>query len=341
MAKNLIGIDLGGTNLRAAVMNDAGAILGQARTETEAKEGPAAVLKRLAIVARGAVEEAGLEMKDISACGVGSPGPLDADEGVVLFAPNLPGWQDVRVAEEMTRVLEIPTYLENDANAAGWGEFWMGAGRGATEMMIYTLGTGVGGCVIVDGKLHRGRDQMAGHTGHAILVPGGRKCNCGAFGCVEQYCSATAVAREAQAATERGVDTGLEDLKISDISARSVTECALTGSEYCTELLARTGRYLGIAIATAVNIMDPQIVVIYGGMAAAGDLILEPCRHAMQEHALSPARERVKIVAAELGENAGVIGAAGLALTRFEAAEAAASAPPPVSARDASAETRH
>ena len=204
MAKNLIGIDLGGTNLRAAVVNEAGAILGQARTETMATEGAAAVLKRLAIVARGAVEEAGLEMTDIVACCVGSPGPLDADEGVVLFSPNLPGWQDVRVAEEMTRAIDVPTYLENDANAAGWGEFWMGAGRGATEMVIYTLGTGVGGCVIVEGNLHRGRDQMAGHLGHAILVPGGRQCNCGAHGCVEQYCSATAVALEAQVATERG-----------------------------------------------------------------------------------------------------------------------------------------
>jgi len=344
MAKNLIGIDLGGTNLRAAVVNEAGAILGQARTETMAKEGPAAVLKRLAIVARGAVEEAGLEMTDVAACCVGSPGPLDADEGVVLFSPNLPGWQDVRVAEEMTRALEVPTYLENDANAAGWGEFWMGAGRGATEMVIYTLGTGVGGCVIVEGNLHRGRDQMAGHLGHAILVPGGRECNCGAHGCVEQYCSATAVALEAQVATERGLDTGLEDLKIGEIDARAVSEAALAGSEYCAELLARTGRYLGIAVASVVNILDPQIVVIYGGMAAAGDILLGPCRRAMQEHALSPARERVKIVSAELDDKAGVVGAAGLALMRFEAAEAAeaaAKAPAPVSERDASAETRY
>ena len=202
MAKNLIGIDLGGTNLRAAVLNDAGAILGQARTETMAAEGPGAVLKRLAIVARGAVEEAGLEMKDVAACGVGSPGPLDADEGVVLYTPNLPGWKDVRVAEEMKRAINVPTCLENDANCAGWGEFWMGAGRGSTEMVIYTLGTGVGGSVIVEGRLHRGRDQMAGHLGHAILVPGGRQCGCGARGCLEQYCSATAVAREAQGATE-------------------------------------------------------------------------------------------------------------------------------------------
>ncbi len=341
MAKNLIGIDLGGTNLRAAVMNDSGAILGQARTETMAKEGPAAVLKRLAIVAQGAVEESGLEMTDIAACGVGSPGPLDADEGVVLYTPNLPGWQDVPVAEEMTKAIEITTYLENDANSAGWGEFWMGAGRGATEMVIYTLGTGVGGSVIVDGKLHRGRDQMAGHLGHAILIPGGRPCGCGASGCLEQYCSATAVAREAQAATEVGIDTGLEDLKISEIDARSVAEGALAGSEYCAELLARTGRYLGMGIATVVNIIDPQIVVIYGGMAAAGDFILEPCRRAMKEHALSPARDRVKIVQAELGEDAGVIGAAGLALRRFEAAKAAAAAPPSPSVGDASAETRH
>lgn len=320
--KRFIGIDLGGTNLRAAVIDEDARILAQARVETRAQEGPDAVLKRLAAVAREAVERAGLKMKDIAACGVGSPGPLDASTGVVLYTANMPGWTNIPVAARMTEELGVVTFLENDANSAGWGEFWRGAGRGSSEMAIYTLGTGVGGCVIIGGKLHRGRDQMAGHVGHSILFPDGRPCGCGARGCLEQYCSATAVARTAREATERGENTGLSHLKPEQITARAVYEAAKAGSEYCRKLLAETGRLLGMGIVTLVNILDPQVVVIYGGMVAAGEMILEPCRKAVRELALRPASERVKIVPAALGEDAGVIGAAGLAWRRLEGEKA-------------------
>ena len=313
----LVGIDLGGTNLRAAVVDEEGRVLAQARMETRAADGAEAVLSRLAQVARDAAKAGGIALRDVAACGVGSPGPLDASMGKVLYTPNLPGWRDVPVASRMKDALGVPCFLENDANAAGFGEFWRGAGRGSTEMVIYTLGTGVGGCLIVGGRLHRGKDQMAGHLGHAILFPDGRACGCGAKGCVEQYCSATAVAREAREATLRGIQTGLEKLVPEAITARAVHEAAVAGSAYCRELLARTGRLLGIAAASVVNVVDPQTIVIYGGMAAAGEMLLGPCRAAVREYALSPARERVKVVPAELGEDAGVIGAAGLALRRL------------------------
>jgi len=316
--RKLLGIDLGGTNLRAAVVDKEGTILGRARTDTRASEGPDAVIARLAEVARKAAADAGFDLAEAAACCVGSPGPLDAATGVVIMTPNLPGWDNTPVAAPMTRLTGVPTFLENDANSAGWGEFWRGAGRGASEMAIYTLGTGVGGSVVVAGRLHRGRDQMAGHLGHAILVPDGRQCNCGAKGCLEQYCSATAVAREAREATRSGEKTGLDDLPPEEITARAVHEAAVAGSAFCKELIERTGRYLGIGIASLVNTLDPQVVVIFGGMAAAGEMLLGPCREAVREHALPPAKERVRIVPAELGEDAGVIGAAGLALRRLE-----------------------
>jgi glucokinase len=189
-------------------------------------------------------------------------------------------------------------------------------------MLIYTLGTGVGGCVIVRGMLHRGSYQNAGEIGHAVLFPDGRPCGCGSKGCLEQYCSATAVARSAREATERGEETGLASIPPAEITARAVSDAALAGSEYCAGLLAETGRLLGIGITTMVNALNPQVVVIYGGMAAAGDILLEPCRKAVRELALPPANESVRILPAELGGEAGVIGAAGLAWRRLEGEEA-------------------
>ncbi|MHC4503250.1 MAG: ROK family protein [Planctomycetota bacterium] len=320
--RKLIGIDLGGTNLRAAAVDEKGRILGRARTDTRAAEGPDAVIARLAEVAREAARDAGFDLAEAAACCVGSPGPLDAATGVVIMTPNLPGWDNTPVASPMTRLTGVPTFLENDANSACWGEFWRGAGRGSSEMAIYTLGTGVGGSVVVAGRLHRGRDQMAGHLGHAILVPDGRQCNCGAKGCLEQYCSATAVAREARGATRGGEKTGLGEIAPEEITARAVHEAAVAGSAYCKALIERTGRYLGIGIASLVNTLDPQVVVIFGGMAAAGEMLLGPCREAVREHALPPAKDRVRIVPAELGEDAGVIGAAGLALRRLDGEKA-------------------
>ncbi len=320
--RKFIGIDLGGTNLRAAAVDEEGTILGRARTDTRAAEGPDAVIARLAEVAREAAADAGFDLAEMAACCVGSPGPLDAATGVVIMTPNLPGWDNTPVASPMTRLTGVPTFLENDANSACWGEFWRGAGRGASEMAIYTLGTGVGGSVVVGGRLHRGRDQMAGHLGHAILVPDGRQCNCGAKGCLEQYCSATAVAREAREATSAGEKTGLGDLAPEAITARAVHEAAVDGSAFCKALIERTGRYLGIGIASLVNTLDPQVVVIFGGMAAAGEMLLGPCREAVHAHALPPAKDRVRIVPAELGEDAGVIGAAGLALRRLDGEKA-------------------
>ncbi len=320
--RNFIGVDLGGTNVRAAVVTEEGAILERAETETLAQEGPDAVLVRVAGVAREAAQRSGLEMGEVSACGVGAPGPLNAATGVVIYTTNMPDWDNTPVAARMTGDLGVTTFLENDANSAGFGEWWLGAGRGSSEMLIYTLGTGVGGCAIIRGKLHRGSDQMAGHLGHAILVPDGRKCNCGARGCLERYCAATAVAREAREATERGKDTGLGRLEPGKITAKAVFEAAEAGSQYAKDLIGRTGRLLGIGIATMVNAIDPQIVVIAGGMVAVGEMLLGPCREAVRANSLRPASENVKIVAAELAGDAGIVGAAGLAMRRLDGEKA-------------------
>ena len=322
MSRRFIGVDLGGTNLRASVVDEEGKILSSARMETKAQEGPPAVIARIVEVAKKAVSEAGMSMGDITACGIGSPGPLNARTGILIFTSNLPGWDNTPLAPPVAEALGVPAYLENDANSAAWGEFWRGAGRGSSEMAIFTLGTGVGGSVIINGRLHRGSDQMAGHVGHIILIPDGRPCGCGAVGCLEQYCSATAVAREAREMTASGVDTGLGHLEPDQITAEAVAKAATEGSTYCRDLLARTGRMLGTGMASLVNVIDPQIIVVYGGMAAAGDIILKPCRDEIRRQALRPASDNVKVVQAELGGDAGVIGAAGLALRRTDGEEA-------------------
>jgi glucokinase len=322
MSRNFIGVDLGGTNLRASVVDEDAQILASVKMDTNAQEGPPAVIGRIVDVARQAVSAAGLAMKDIAACGIGSPGPLNAATGILIYTANMPGWDNTPVATPVGDALGVTTFLENDANSAAWGEFWCGAGRGSSEMAIFTLGTGVGGSVIINGKLHRGSDQMAGHVGHVIVVPDGKPCGCGGLGCLEQYCSATAVARDAREATLCGVDTGLSGLAADDITARAVAEAAAAGSVYCRDLLARTGRMLGMCMASIVNVIDPQVIVAYGGMASAGDLLLASCRDAVRRFSIRPASENVRVVTAELGGDAGVIGAAGLAMRRIDGEQA-------------------
>jgi glucokinase len=322
MGRTFIGVDLGGTNLRAAIVNEDAKILGQAKMATKAQEGPPAVIGRIIAVAKDAVKATGLSMSEITACGIGSPGPLNAATGILVYTANMPGWNNTPVAAPVGEALGVRTFLENDANSAAWGEYWCGAGRGSSEMAIFTLGTGVGGSVIVGGRLHRGSDQMAGHVGHIILVPEGRPCGCGAYGCLEQYCSATAVAREAREATAAGVETGLAGLAPEAITAEAVAKAATAGEPFCRDLLARTGRMLGIGMASVVNVLDPQVIVVYGGMVAAGELLLKPCRDAIRRLALRPASGNVKVVEAELGGNAGVIGAAGLAMRRSDGEKA-------------------
>ncbi len=315
-AGTLIGIDLGGTNIKAGVVTEDGTVLRRARCETLAQEGPQAVLGRMAGLADELMAEQGLTASDVIAVGVGSPGPLSAERGVVIYTPNMPGWHDIHVTEFLKERLSLAVYLENDANAAAWGEFWLGAGRDVRNMVIFTLGTGVGGSMIMDGELVRGMDDTAGHLGHIIIDYDGPQCGCGNRGCIEAYASATSLVRRYHETVAAGSATELAERMGKEVTAKDIYEEAVTGCETCSHLIEETGRYLGVALATAANVLNPELAVYSGGMAAAGDMLFGPILKEVRERALKPPAERIRVVAAELGNDAGFIGAAGLALVR-------------------------
>jgi glucokinase len=320
VADILVGIDLGGTNIKAGVVTTEGEILVQDRAKTLPEEGAESVLRRMADLACRVVEQAEANMDDVLAIGVGSPGPLSARNGVVIFTPNL-NWKDVHVVDVLTGHLNKPIFLENDANSACWGEYWAGAGAEFDSMFILTLGTGVGGGIILGGELLRGATESGGHLGHVVVEPDGLPCGCEGYGCVEQYASATAVARTANDALEAG---GYSRFLPSDgqlVTAQDVAEAAAKGCSLCDDIIREAARYLGIVIADMANVINPDLVVLSGGMANAGERLFGPIRDTVNERALGVAAEHIVIRPASLGENAGFVGAAGLALERHRGAK--------------------
>jgi len=251
--------------------------------------------------------------------GIGCPGPLNSDGGVIHIAPNIPGWIDTYLVRDLEDELRMTVFLENDANAAALGEWWLGAGRDVDNLVLITLGTGVGGGIIIGGEVLHGARHTAGEIGHMVIRKGGLLCGCGNRGCLEAYASASAVAKRTLAAIYRGKETLLTDLvenKLEDITCKLVYDTAKKGDNLCKRVVEETGRYLGIGIANIVNIINPDMVILGGGMANAGDLIFEPVRKYAREHSFTAAMEGVKIVPAALGVNAGAIGAVAFVLKK-------------------------
>jgi len=311
----LIGIDLGGTNIKFGLVADDGRLVKSESRPTLVEKGPEDIISRMAETARRLIEGSS---EKVAAIGVGSPGPLDSRTGVVTYTPNLK-WKNVPLGGMMREKLGMDAvYVENDANAAAWGEFWAGAGRGAASMVMITLGTGVGGGVIIDGKLLRGIDETAGHIGHIVIDSEGPMCGCGNRGCLEAYASATALVRRALEALRAKRSGALAGLSEKDLSAKRIAQEAARGDALARNLVEETGRYLGVALADVANVLNPELAVIGGGLAGAGELLLGPAREEMRARALKPPAQRLKIVPAGLGDNSGVIGAAGCAKIRSE-----------------------
>lgn len=315
----VVGMDLGGTNLRAAVVDESGRILSRARVATGAADGPDAVIARMAECAKAAWEDASLAPSDILAIGVGAPGPLNTRTGTVIEAPNLPGWKNIPLGARLEEAAGVTVFVENDANAAAWGEKWAGAGRDVQSLIMLTLGTGVGGGIVIDGKLLHGIDDTAAEIGHITIRPDGPVCGCGNHGCLEALASATALARRARELVASGGGKIIAELAGGDasrIEARTVHEAILRGDEDARELMAAVGADLGIAIAGLVNVLNPEMVILGGGMIGAGEYLFEPVRAEVRKRAFPVPAERARIVPAELGDDAGIIGAAGVALER-------------------------
>jgi len=318
MTQHVVGIDLGGTNMRAGVADDTGRVLVKAGEPTRAQTSDGeAILGRLADLVDRVVREADLTPDDVLGIGVGVPGPLDPTVGGVKDAPNLgqlDGLPIVGILEEKTG---LRTLLENDANAAAWGEFWVGAGRGCRSMVMATLGTGIGGGLILEGQLLRGIDHTAGELGHVSVVDGGRPCACGSHGCIEAYASADSTVRRFREELKRGGGSVLSEVPKKELTCQMIFDAAKEGDLLSLNIAKETGRLLGLLAANVANLLNPERMIFAGGMIGAGDLLFNAIREELDRRAFPVPAKRMRILPAELGGDAGLIGAAGCALNAF------------------------
>ena len=312
----LVGVDIGGTNIVVGtVAEDGSAVHGVRQAPTLPAEGPQAVLGRIARLVQASIAEtektAGVSRDKVVGVGIGSPGPLDRERGLVLLTPNL-GWRDLPLRDLVSEAVGLPASLDNDANCAVYGEWWIGAARGAKFVVGLTIGTGIGGGIVLDGKLYHGTSDVAGEVGHTTIDSTGRLCKCGNYGCLEAYASGPAIAARAAEGIVAGVETKLTALAGGDlakITAETVYQAARAGDEYALELVKDTAKFLGAGVGNLVNIFNPEIVVIVGGVTMAGDQLFVPLRGEVKRRAFKPAVDRCRIVPGELPGTAGVVGA--------------------------------
>ena len=305
----VFAVDLGGTHLRVALVDDAGRILKQLKQETPKGDSALCIVNALA----NAAQQWDSDQLPVVAASIMVPGAVDYEKAVVLQAPNLPSLVNFELKAELERRLGWSVFLENDANAAAVGEMWMGAARGCRDVISVTLGTGVGGGVILDGKLWRGSHGSAGEIGHTTVDPfSGLKCKCGNTGCLELFASATAIVRM----TRENLSSFPEStLKSEGLTAAKVYDAGLNGDELALAVFRRFGMYLGIGLANLINLIDPQIIVISGGAVNGWDLFAPEMYRQVEERAFRTTAQQVKIARAECGDNAGLLGAARLART--------------------------
>jgi glucokinase len=316
-----VGIDLGGTKIITALTDGEGRIISRDHRETEASKGQDAVVARMIDAASKVVNNGGVVPAQVSGVGVAAPGPIDARTGVVTAPPNLPGWRDVPLRQLIQDELGLPTALENDANAAALAEHRFGAGRGTKHMIYVTASTGIGGGFILNGELYDGATGAAGEIGHMTILPQGPYCGCGNRGCLEALASGRAIAREARERVTCGIPTLIADLAEGDperISAKLVAQAAAQGDTEAEEILDEAMTYLGVGMANLVNLFNPELIVIGGGLTKMGPRLFDPVRRIIDRRAFSAAAHAVRVVPAQLGDDAGVLGAATVAMLQGE-----------------------
>jgi len=316
--RTAIGIDFGGTFIKAGVVSGEGKLLSRDRISTEATAGRDAVIDRIAQVAESVREKAGLTWDEIDALGIGTPGPVNPERGILTIAVNVPGWINVPLKDIFEARFNVKTTIVNDANAATYGEYWVGAGHGCGSMILLTLGTGIGGGYVLDGNLWAGIDGTAAEIGHTTICYNGPECSCGSFGCIEAYASATAIVRRAKEAIAEGKASSLAKIDTERLTAKDIHEAAVAGDELAITIIEDTGKYLGILCGNLVNIFNPEIILFSGGVADAGEMLFGPVREVMKKRSYEAGAARVKILLAALPGDAGIIGAAGCALKALE-----------------------
>lgn len=312
----IVGVDLGGTNIVAGAMPEDGSREIAMRSQPTLAEMGADVVAARIIQIIGEViavtmAETGAERSDFIGVGIGAPGPLDRDKGLVIIAPNL-GWRNYPLRDLIADGVGLPATLDNDANCATLGEWWCGAAKGGRNVVGLTIGTGIGGGLILDGRLYHGASDVAGELGHTTIDSTGRRCKCGNYGCLEAYASGPNIAERAREAIASDETSLLRDLVGGDlelITAQTVYDAANRGDEIAREVVRDTAKFLGIGVANLLNIFNPDVVVIAGGVTQAGDALFEPMRAEVRRRAFKPAVDACRIVAATLPGTAGVVGA--------------------------------
>ncbi|MEO7999021.1 MAG: ROK family protein [Gemmatimonadaceae bacterium] len=318
--KYIIGVDLGGTNIVVGAMSSDGtrqyAMHSTPTPPRSAGSSESVVARMVEMVEQTITEtlsETGAKRSDILGVGIGAPGPLDRENGIVVIAPNL-GWHNLPLRSLISDAVNLPCTLDNDANCATYGEWWIGAARGARNVVGITIGTGIGGGLIIDGKLYHGSSDVAGEIGHMTIDQTGRRCGCGNYGCLEAYTSGPNIAERAREALRSGDESVLPSMVGGDlekITAATVYEAAHKGDPVAREVVRDTARFLGTGLANLLNVFNPDVVVVAGGVTQAGEALFEPLRNEVRRRAFKPAVAACRIVPGELPGTAGVIGAVG------------------------------
>ena len=313
----IVGVDIGGTNIVVGtIAMDGGEPVARHTLPTEAALGSEHVVRKVAAMVEKTITETvdahDGTRADIAGVGIGSPGPLDRERGMVINTPNL-GWTNLPLRDLISEAVDLPATLDNDANCATYGEWWQGAGRGVNNLVGVTLGTGIGGGIVLNGEIVHGVSDAAGEIGHMTIEFTGRKCTCGNYGCLEAYCSGPNIAARAREGLEAGYEsvlTQLVDGHLERITAATVYEAAVLDDPYANEVMAETAKILGAGVANMINVLNPEAVVIAGGVTRAGEHLFTPLRSEVRRRAFRSAYDACRILPAALPETAGMIGAA-------------------------------
>ncbi|MCR4291023.1 MAG: ROK family protein [Candidatus Scalindua sp.] len=303
---HVLAADVGGTNTRMAVVSENGDIVTLLKKSTHCKDGMVEMVKFIVSFAEETIGKSKLSKEEICGMGIGFPGPLNAETGTIYNPPNLNGWDNVPLRVILEKELKVPVAIENDANAAALGEWWKGAGSGTDSLFCITLGTGVGGGIILDGKVWHGASSIAGEIGHTTVIRDGIKCTCGNIGCLEAYACSGGILKRVNNALLKERDNSLQPL--TDL--KQVDQMVMQGNEIVLNVIKETGVLLGIATANIVNLLNPEMIVLFGGVTNLGEHLVIPLKEEVKRRAFKKATESLRIELSLLGDNSGILGAA-------------------------------
>jgi len=316
MGKFIIGVDLGGTNIKAAIFNLDLKLMTELRRQTEADQGPGHVLSKIIQMVDEMLKNMNIDETAIYCMGIGIPGLLDPKEGKSLFSPNFPGWENIQVVKEIKKRFKFPVFIDNDVRVNLYGEWRYGAGISCKNLVLITLGTGLGSGIVVDGNVLYGATASVGEIGHMNMYREGRPCRCGSSGCLGRYVSAVGMVNTFIEKLKQGKKSIIEewiDKDINKIEAHMISRAYDLKDELSVEVMHQTGEILGFGLSNVINLFNPEIIIVGGGMSLAGDRLLNTVRDTIKKHSLKISSEVCSVVQAKLGDSAGMIGAASYA----------------------------